>query len=43
MVKAIGTATDLLCVIVPCFIVRGLQMNKTTKNALIVVLALGLM
>ncbi len=41
--KAVGATTDLLCVIIPSFIIRGLQMDKCTKSALLVVLALGLM
>lgn len=39
----VSAVTDLLCVIIPSLIIRGLQMDKRTKRALLVVLALGLM
>ena len=39
--SAIGTATDFICVLVPTFIIRGLQLDKRTKTAMMIVLGLG--
>lgn len=36
-----GAVTDCACVIIPVFIIGGLQLNKRSKRAIIVVLMLG--
>ena len=40
---AFGCLTDFLCVSVPIFVVHNLQMNKSTKAAMIVIFLLGLL
>lgn len=39
--SAFGVVTDFLCVLLPLFIIRGVQMNPRTKVAIGVVLGLG--
>ena len=41
--SVIGTLTDFVCVIIPTFIIRSLQMDKRTKIAMIAVISLGFM
>lgn len=39
--EVVGTATDFVCVIIPAFIIRGLQVDRRTKVAMIVIICLG--
>lgn len=39
--KAFGVTTDFLCVLLPLFVLHGLQMNPRTKAAIMVILGLG--
>ena len=41
--KGFGTATDFFCVLVPLLVLRGLQLNKRKKIAMMAVFALGLL